>query len=89
MADKNYNINLNFNAETKQAEAAMVRLTNQLKNLATSSPTSWGKEFSNDILTAQDEVGKLSIILEDCFNKNNGRLDINKFLVQTKQYGVE
>ena len=58
----------------------------QLEKLSTTTISADG--LKRGITKANNEVIKLSTILKDSFNVDTGKLDLNKFLVSTKQYGM-
>ena len=87
MADKQYTIHLGFTADINQAKQQMNQLQSELDRLSRLEiKTPDG--LTQGLTKANNEVLKLSVLLKDCFNVNTGKLDINKFLVETQQYGM-
>ena len=86
MPDKQYTIHLGFTADINQAKQQMNQLQAQLEKLSTTTISADG--LKRGITEANNEVIKLSTILKDSFNVDTGKLDLNKFLISTKQYGM-
>lgn len=87
MPDKQYTIHLGFTADINQAKQQMNQLQSELDRLSRLEiKTPDG--LTQGLTQANNEVLKLSVLLKKCFNVDTGKLDINKFLVETQQYGM-
>lgn len=87
MPDKQYTIHLGFTADINQAKQQMNQLQSELDRLSRLEiKTPDG--LTQGLTQANNEVLKLSVLLKKCFNIDTGKLDINKFLVETQQYGM-
>lgn len=87
MADRQFTIHLGFTADINQAKQQMNQLQSELDRLSRLEiKTPDG--LTQGLTQANNEVLKLSVLLKKCFNVDTGKLDINKFLVETQQYGM-
>ena len=87
MPDRQYTIHLGFTADINQAKQQMNQLQSELDRLSRLEiKTPDG--LTQGLTQANNEVLKLSVLLKKCFNVDTGKLDINKFLVETQQYGM-
>lgn len=90
MADKTLKVNIQFGADTTQAENALSRLSTSLKNISNinvgsnSAFSGMQKEFN----TAADAAIKLRTNLQTAFNADTKKLDLTKFNNSMKQSGM-
>ena len=87
MADRQFKIHLGFTADINQAKQQMNQLQSELDRLSRLKIKT-PEGLTQGLTKANDEVIKLSVLLKDCFNVDTGKLDLNKLLVQSKQYGM-
>ena len=89
MASSNrIDIILGFTADTAQAKTQMDQLQSELKRLSTYTKVDPTTGLQKGITEANAKVVQLSAVLKDAFNVSTGKLDINKFLYQIEQYGM-
>ena len=89
MASSNrIDIILGFTADTAQAKTQMDQLQSELKRLSTYTQVDPTTGLQKGITEANAKVVQLSAVLKDAFNVSTGKLDINKFLYQIEQYGM-
>ena len=78
MANKTLKIDLQFNANVKEAQRQMQQLQQSLSQLATSQPmTSFS--LTPQLKEAQRSAMDLKIALNNAMNIDTGRLNLNKF----------
>lgn len=86
MANKILKIDLQFNANTKEAQRQMQQLQQSLSQLATSQPmTSFS--LTPQLKEAQRSAMDLKIALNNAMNVNTGRLNLNKFQSELNRSG--
>ena len=86
MANKTLKIDLQFNANTKEAQRQMQQLQQSLSQLATSQPmTSFS--LTPQLKEAQRSAMDLKIALNNAMNVDTGRLNLNKFQSELNRSG--
>lgn len=84
-----YQVNLQFTADSKQAQQQLQDLQNQLNNLmANSIKTDASLGISKDIQGAIQLTAQLKTQLQQATDVNTGKLDLSKFNQTLKQGGV-
>lgn len=84
-----YQVNLQFTADSKQAQQQLQDLQNQLNNLmANSIKTDGSLGISKDIQSAIQLTAQLKTQLQQATNVDTGKLDLGKFSQALKQGGV-
>ena len=86
---KQLNVSLGFQADTSQARAQIQSLINDLNKIGSVGNTNLGKDFlTSDILEAKMAAKELGVTLNDAFDVETGKLDLNKFNTSLKQSGM-
>ena len=75
---KQLNVNLAFTADTSKAKAQIQDLQNSLNRLYTGSTIAQGMPLTKDIIEAQTAAKQLSIIMDEAFDVDTGKLDLSK-----------
>lgn len=84
-----YQVNLQFTADSKQAQQQLQNLQDQLNNLmANSIKTDASLGISKDIQSAIQLTAQLKTQLQQATNVDTGKLDLSKFNQALKQGGV-
>ena len=83
---KTIQVNLQFNANVKEAQRQMQQLQQQLSQLATSQPTT-SFSLTPQLKEAQQSAMDLKIALNNAMNVDTGRLNLNKFQSELNRSG--
>ena len=75
--DKQYRVNLGFNADTKKAQTQIDQLQDQLTALV-NQPIGIGQKLSSEILEASHAAAELKVHLQNATNVKTGALDFGK-----------
>lgn len=86
MAQQNIQVNLQFNANVKQAQQQMKQLQTQLSQLATSQPNT-PFSLTPQLKEAQKSAMDLKIALNNAMNTDTGKLNLNKFQSELNRSG--
>ena len=84
---KTIQVDLQFNANVANAKSQMQQLQTQLSGLATQS-SSTQLSITPQLREAQNSAMQLKIALNNAFNQNTGKLNLNKFRNELKQSGL-
>lgn len=87
MAMDNYQINLSFTADTKQAKAQLRDLQSTLSNII-NAPANLGGNMTEEIREASNAAVELKMHLQNATNVKTGNLDFTKLNQSLKQSGV-
>lgn len=82
----NFQVGLQFSADTKQAKAQMMELSKSLESLVKTNMSS-GLPLTKEIKEATNAAASLKASLDGATNVNTGKLDISKFTENLKQSG--
>ena len=86
---KQLNVSLNFSANTSQAKAQIQSLVAELNKIGSTSQTSFTTDaLTHDLLEAKMAAKEFGTILDNAFNVDVGRLDLNKLNTSLKQSGM-
>ena len=85
---KQLNVDLNFKANTSQAQAAIQGLVNDLNKINNGTGLSKDIAITSQIREAQMAAGELSHALQNAFNVDTGKLDLNKLSTNLKSSGM-
>ena len=86
---KQLNVSLGFQADTSQARTQIQGLINDLNKIGSVGNTNLGKDFlTSEILEAKMAAKELGVTLNDAFDVETGKLDLNKFNTSLKQSGM-
>ena len=83
----NYQVGLQFSADTKQAKAQLMELSKSLENLVKTNMTNL--PLTDKIKEASQAASYLKASLDDAINVNTGKLDVSKFSENLKRGGYE
>lgn len=86
MANKTLKIDLQFNANTKEAQRQMQQLQQSLSQLATNQPMT-NFSLTPQLKEAQQSAMDLKIALNNAMNVDTGRLNLNKFQSELNRSG--
>ena len=86
MANKTLKIDLQFNANTKEAQRQMQQLQQSLSQLATSQPMT-NFSLTPQLKEAKQSAMNLKIALNNAMNVDTGRLNLNKFQSELNRSG--
>ena len=83
-------VNLKFGADVSAAKKAMQELQSSLAkiNTVTSTSANPGVRFTKDLNEASQAAAQLRIQLQNAFNQDTGKLNLNKFNMEMKQSGM-
>ena len=84
---KNYQVNLQFTADTNQARTQLQSLQQQLTAIA-NMPVNVGERLTPSIQQATNAAAELKVHLQNAMNVNTGTLDFGKFNNSIKQSGM-
>lgn len=86
---KQLNVSLGFTADTSQAKTQIQGLVNELNKLSSVGAQSIGTEkLTSEIVEAKMAAKDLGVMLEQSFNVDTGKLDLNKFNSSLKKSGM-
>ena len=86
---KQLNISLAFQADTSQARAQIQGLINELNKISSVGVSSVNTEkLTSEIIEAKMAAKDLGVMLEQSFNVDTGKLDLNKFNSSLKKSGM-
>ena len=89
MADRQYNVNLSFSADTKALQKQLETLRNQLIDLVNTAPTMGGfSGFTKELQQASTSVAMLKSQIDNATNVDTGKLDLGKFNQSLQQSGM-
>ena len=83
----NYQVNLQFTANTQQAKQQLQSLQSQLSSLI-NQPVSIGDTLTADIQQATHAAAELKVHLQNATNVKTGSLDFGKLNASIKQSGM-
>ena len=86
MANKTLKIDLQFNANIKEAQRQMQQLQQSLSQLATSQPMT-NFSLTPQLKEAKQSAMDLKIALNNAMNVDTGRLNLNKFQSELNRSG--
>ena len=81
-------INLQFNANVKKAQQDIAALQQQLNGLATKGIDTPNLKITPQLQEAQKSAMNLKIALNNAFNQDTGKLNLNKFQTELKKSGM-
>ena len=85
---KTIKVNLEFNANTQKAQQEMSKLQQQLSTLVNNSAANTGSlSINKQLHEAQQSAMDLKIALNNAFNQDTGKLNLNKFQTELKKSG--
>lgn len=88
-AARTVRVNLDFTATTSQAEAALSRLSTNLRNISSQTNLdTGGLRLQEQLNTASVAAIKLRENLQNAINIDTGRLDLSKFNYEMKKSGM-
>ena len=86
---KQLNVSLAFSADTSQAKTQIQGLVSELNKLSSISTKSVGTEkLTSEIIEAKMAAKDLGTMLQQSFNVDTGKLDLNKFNSSLKKSGM-
>ena len=85
---KTIQVNLQFNANTANAKSAVQQLQNQLTTLSQQSTLSNPLGITPQLQQAEQSAMRLKIALNNAFNQDTGKLNLNKFQAELKSSGM-
>lgn len=90
MANTTIGVNLKFSADVSAAKQAMQNLQTSLAQISSGTRTGInpGAQYAKDLNQASQAAAQLRIQLQNAFNQDTGKLDLNKFNYQMKQSGM-
>lgn len=88
MANKQFNVNLAFNADTKQAKTQLQDLQNQLTKIMQTSSQKNGLSITKELQEATQAAASLKAHLDQATNVNTGKLDLGLLNKSFKDAGV-